>query len=31
MSVAGVQAGLASLRSGKRELASYETKPAFYN
>ena len=31
MSVAGVQAGLASLRSGNKEQASYEKKPAFYN
>jgi len=31
MSVAGVQAGLASLRSGKKEVATYEQKPDFYN
>ncbi|MCX6450876.1 MAG: Gfo/Idh/MocA family oxidoreductase [Actinobacteria bacterium] len=31
MSVAGVQAGLASLRSGNKEFATYEIKPTFYN
>ena len=31
MSVAVVEAGLKSLRSGAKESATYATKPAFYN